>query len=151
MDIKLTHTDNHGKASMVNVGQKSIIKRSAVAEGMIFLAPKTIVLIKENDIAKGDVLSCARIAGIIGAKKTSELIPLCHNILIDQIKIDFTIQENGILIRAEAYCTDKTGIEMEALTAVSIAGLTIWDMCKAVDKNMEIRKILLVEKKKEEL
>ena len=147
---QLTHIDTEGKASMVNVADKPILKRSAIARGKIFLAKETLRLIQENNIAKGDVLACARIAGISGAKQTSAMIPLCHNIFIDQIQVDFTIENDGIMIQATARCSGKTGIEMEALTAVSIAALTIWDMCKAVDKNMQISNIILIEKKKEE-
>ncbi len=134
---------------MVNVGHKPIVKRSAIAQGKIFLSKETVHLIQENNIAKGDVLSCARIAAISAAKQTCALIPLCHNIFIDQIQVDFTIEQDGILIQAAAHCSGKTGIEMEALTAVSVAALTIWDMCKAVDKAMQISNIILVEKKKE--
>ncbi|MGL5722434.1 MAG: cyclic pyranopterin monophosphate synthase MoaC [Brevinema sp.] len=147
---EFSHIDSEGKASMVNVGHKVPLKRTAIAQGKIFLQPETLALIKKNNIAKGDVLSVARIAGITGGKKTSDLIPLCHNILIDQIQVDFVEESDGIIIRAVAFCTGKTGIEMEALTAVSLSALTIWDMCKAVDKAMKIGEIILIEKRKED-
>lgn len=143
---KLTHIDIQGKASMVDVGHKDIVRRSAIAQGFISLASETLALIKNNEIVKGDVLACARIAGIMGGKQCSSLIPLCHPLIIDKISVDFEMQDEGILITASAFCLGKTGIEMEALTAVSVAALTIWDMCKAVDKNMSIKQIKLIEK-----
>ncbi|HEB11308.1 MAG TPA: cyclic pyranopterin monophosphate synthase MoaC, partial [Spirochaetales bacterium] len=111
---------------------------------------ETVELIRSNLMEKGDVLSVARIAGISAAKKTSELIPLCHNIAIDQVTVDFAVKDDGIEIKSSALCTDKTGIEMEALTAVSLAALTIYDMCKAGDKSMVISNIRLLAKTKEE-
>jgi len=134
---------------MVDISSKKPVKRTAKARGVITLQPETICLIKEELIKKGDVLAVARVAGIMGAKKTSELIPLCHNIEIDSVNIDFYVGECEIGIERVAVCTDKTGIEMEALSAVSIAALTIYDMCKAVDKQMSIGSIVLVEKTKE--
>lgn len=147
---RFSHTDPSGKASMVNVGGKSVVQRSACAEGFIRLTPETLSLIKKNEITKGDVLSCARIAGIMGGKRCSEIIPLCHPLLIERIAVDFELLPEAVRISAEAYCTGKTGIEMEALTAVSTAALTIWDMCKAVDKNMQIYGITLLSKHKGE-
>jgi len=147
----LTHVDETGAARMVDVSRKKPLKRTARARGRIALCPETVRLIRENAIAKGDVLAAARIAGIMGAKRTSDLIPLCHNIEIEHVSVDLRILSDGVEIEATALCTEKTGIEMEALTAVSVAALTIWDMCKAVDKTMRIGDILLVEKKKEEL
>ncbi len=145
-----THLDKKGKAVMVDVSAKPQVKRTASAHGRVNLKKETIKLIRENLIKKGDVLTVAKIAAIGGAKKTSELIPLCHNISIDQIDLDFKVLADAIEIRSFAVCTDKTGIEMEALTAVSIAALTIYDMCKAVDKTIEISEIRLLEKTKQE-
>lgn len=147
----LTHVNENGQAHMVDVSHKKVVKRTAIAEGRIMLAKETIQLVKENQLKKGDVIAVARIAAILGGKKTSDLIPLCHNIQIDQIDVRFEIEEDGIFVQACAICTDKTGIEMEALNSVSIACLTIYDMCKAVDKNMRITDIHLVKKTKEEL
>ena len=146
---KFTHIDGDGIASMVDVSAKRIIKRIAKAEGKIYLSPNTIKLIEENNIKKGDVLSVANLGGIIAAKQTSNLIPLCHNINIDKVSMSFEVFPNYILARSEAVCSAKTGIEMEALTAVSVALLSIWDMCKAVDKSMSISDITLTEKIKE--
>ncbi len=148
---KLTHVGSDGTANMVNVSDKPIVRRTAVATGKILCSPHTIQLIQENNITKGDVLSVARIAAIMGGKNTSQLIPLCHNIAIDGIQVDLTMLSDGVEITATATCTDKTGIEMEALTAVSIGALTIYDMCKAVDKGMSIEGVHLVKKTKEPL
>ncbi len=149
--MELSHIDEQGKARMVDVSGKPKVKRTARAEGFIRLMPKTLELIRNNRIEKGEVLSTARIAGITGGKRTSDLIPLCHGIGVDSISVDFHVVENGIEITARAVCVDKTGIEMEALTAVSIAALTVYDMCKAVDKEMKITDIRLVEKTKESI
>lgn len=149
--MKFTHLDENGKAKMVDVSAKPKVKRTASAIGKIFLQKNTIKMINDNVIKKGDVLTVAKIAGITGAKKTSEMIPLCHNIAIDNIAVEFNVLEDAIEIKSKAICIDKTGIEMEALTAVSIAALTIYDMCKAVDKNMQIDEIKLLEKLKEEI
>lgn len=149
--MKLTHLDPSGKANMVDISGKKRIKRIAVARGTITLDPATIRLLKKNLLKKGDALACARIAGIMAAKKTAELIPLCHGIVVDHVSIDFKVNKASIDIMATALCVDKTGIEMEALTAVTIAALTIYDMCKAVDKTMVIGEIRLVEKRKESL
>ena len=148
MNDKLTHIDESGNANMVDVGDKDIVKRTAEASGKIYLSKETLKLIEENNIKKGDVISVARIAGIMGAKHTSELIPLCHDISIEKVSLDFTLEEDGIVIKSYCRCSYKTGIEMEALTAVSVAALTIWDMCKAVDKNMRISDITLLSKTK---
>jgi cyclic pyranopterin phosphate synthase len=144
----LTHTDKHGKATMVDVGHKEIQTRIAKAQGHIKLAPATVSLIKENQLKKGDVLTVAQIAGINAAKQTGILIPLCHNIVLDNILIDLSVDKYGVTARSEIQCIGKTGAEMEALTAVSVALLTIYDMCKAVDKSMVIEKIELTEKVK---
>lgn len=147
--MDFSHLDKDGNAVMVDVSAKPKVRRTARAEGKIFINPATIKLIKEKLIKKGDVLTVAKIAGIIAGKKTSDLIPLCHNISIDQISVDLEVLEDSILITAGSVCTDKTGIEMEALTAVSVAALTVYDMCKAVDKKMRIGEIELLEKTKE--
>ena len=143
-----SHLDDTGKARMVDVSGKPKVRRTARAEGRIHLHPETLERIRENLIEKGDVLAAAKLAGIAGAKRTAQLIPLCHNIAIDWVDVQFELQRDSIRITATAVCTDKTGIEMEALTAVSIAALTIYDMCKAVDKNMAIGDIRLLEKVK---
>jgi cyclic pyranopterin phosphate synthase len=143
---KLTHTDYSGKAIMVDIGEKEIQTRIAKAEGHITLTLATIELIKANQLKKGDVLTVAQIAGINGAKQTQQLIPLCHNIAIDKINVDLSIDRTGVTVKSEVKCKGKTGVEMEALTAVSISLLTVYDMCKAVDKNMIIDKIGLIEK-----
>ena len=148
---KLTHTDEQGRANMVDVGQKPDQVRTARAAGFISLAKETVKLIRENQVKKGDVLTIAEIAGIQGGKKTSELIPLCHPLPITKLDVKAELEDGGVRVSSFAKCTGKTGIEMEALAAVSIALLTVYDMCKAVDKEMEIGKVRLVEKKKGEM
>lgn len=148
--MKLSHLDESGAARMVDISEKARVRRTAKARGKVTLQAETIKLVKDGLIKKGDVLAVARIAGILAAKKTWDLIPLCHNIEIDRVDVDFSIVEDGIEIESTAVCTDKTGIEMEALTAVSVAALTIYDMCKGVDKEMRVGEIVLVEKRKEE-
>ena len=143
---KLTHTDDKGKAVMVDVGAKANQIRIAKASGHIILAPETIRLIKDNLLKKGDVLTVSQIAGISAAKKTSEIIPLCHNIVLDSIQVDAVVDKTGVKVVSEVKCSGKTGVEMEALTAVSVALLTVYDMCKAVDKNMIINNTSLIEK-----
>lgn len=143
---KLTHTDNKGKAVMVDVGDKEMQIRIARASGHIILSSETLSLIKDNLMKKGDVLTVAQLAGISAAKQTSTLIPLCHNIGLENVRVDLTIDNNGVMAISEVRCTGKTGVEMEALTAVSVALLTVYDMCKAVDKNMVIEKVSLTEK-----
>ena len=143
---KLTHIDTKGKAIMVDVGGKENQLRIARASGHINLAPETIKLIEDNLLKKGDVLAVAQIAGISAAKKTSELIPLCHNIVLDKVNVDAKVDSTGVKVVSEVKCTGKTGVEMEALTAASVALLTVYDMCKAVDKNMIIDNINLTEK-----
>lgn len=149
MQDKLTHIDEQGRADMVDVGDKPDTDRIAIAEGAVYLQPETLRLIKEGNMKKGDVLTVARIAGIMGAKKTSELIPLCHPVPINKIGVDLSLDEsaNAIRIRATARTHGKTGIEMEVLTAVSITALTIYDMAKAVDRTMRIGDIRLLEKR----
>ena len=149
--MKLNHVDNSGRAQMVDISVKPPLHREAVAVGKIILAKETLELLKQNSLQKGDALAVARIAGIQGGKKTSELIPLCHPLSIHQLDVRFRIVPDGIEITAKAVSEGRTGIEMEALTAVSIAALTIYDMCKAVDKNMIIGAIALLEKSKREI
>jgi cyclic pyranopterin phosphate synthase len=146
---KLTHLDEKGRAKMVDVSEKQITRREAVARGSVYMKPGTIKLIKDRKIPKGDVFSVAKIAGITAAKKTSELIPLCHPLSIASVDIDFDLngKRNKVEIEARVKVVGQTGVEMEALTAVSVAALTIYDMCKAVDKEMVISDIMLMEKK----
>jgi len=146
---KLSHTDENGKANMVDVGHKPDQERTARAEGKIILHKDTVKLIRENQMKKGDVLTIAEIAGIQGGKKTSELIPLCHPLLINKLDVKSELVEDGVVVKSLARCIGKTGIEMEALTAVNIALLTIYDMCKAVDKEMVMSNVRLIEKVKE--
>ena len=141
-----THLDKQGNVSMVDVSAKPIQQREAIARGEIRLQPETIKKIQSNDIAKGNVLATARLAGIMAAKKTGDLIPLCHPLGLSHCEINFDLSADRIAITATARVTAQTGIEMEALTAVSIAALTIYDMCKAIDKKMEIGAIRLVSK-----
>jgi len=143
---KLTHFDQKGKAVMVDVGDKENQLRIARASGHIHLAPETIRLIEDNLLKKGDVLAVAQVAGISAAKRTSELIPLCHNIVLNKVSVDAIVDSTGVKVVSEVKCTGKTGVEMEALTAVSVSLLTVYDMCKAVDKNMIIDNINLTEK-----
>jgi cyclic pyranopterin phosphate synthase len=152
MKDELTHIDPSGKAQMVDVTDKPDTRRVAIAEGRIFMKPETLDKIEAAEIAKGDVLAVARIAGIGAAKRTAGLIPLCHSILLTNVGMDFSsflMEEDaaGIKIRAEVTSTGKTGVEMEALTAVSVACLTIYDMCKAVDRSMVISDVKLLEKR----
>jgi cyclic pyranopterin phosphate synthase len=146
---KLSHVDEEGKVRMVDVGGKPDQLRIARAEGFIQLNPETVKLIRENLIRKGDVLTVAEVAGIQGAKKTSELVPLCHPLPITKIDVKATLKENGVLVSSEVRCVGKTGVEMEALTAVQIALLTVYDMCKAVDKEMVIGEVRVTKKGKE--
>jgi cyclic pyranopterin phosphate synthase len=145
---KLTHIDNKGRAVMVDIGDKENQLRIAKASGHISLAPETIKLINEYLLKKGDVLTVSQLAGISSAKKTSDLIPLCHNIVLENVKVDAIVDKTGVKVESEVRCYGKTGVEMEALTAVSVALLTVYDMCKAVDKKMIIDRISLTEKTK---
>jgi cyclic pyranopterin phosphate synthase len=144
----LTHFDSTGQAHMVDVGSKSETARVARAAGSIFMRPETLALIQSGTAKKGDVLGIARIAAIQGAKRTSDLIPLCHPIALTRVAVDFTIDTEGSAVHCEvtAECCGKTGVEMEALTAVSIALLTVYDMTKAVDRGMRIENVRLLEK-----
>ena len=145
---KLTHLDETGQIRMVDVGAKPDTERMAVAKGEVLMQSGTLDLIRAGALKKGDVLTVARIAGIMGAKRTSELIPLCHPLALTKIDVDLTLDDTlpGVIITATAKMTGKTGVEMEALTAVSVAALTIYDMAKAVEKTMKIQNIRLVEK-----
>lgn len=146
---KLTHIDTNGNAKMVDVGDKPVSHRLAKAKWQVVLLPTTVEMIKKGLLKKGDVLTVAKIAGIQAAKKTSELIPLCHPLIINKIDLEIQIDESlpGVQIEATVITDGKTGVEMEALTAVSVAGLTIYDMIKAVEKSARIENIRLVEKK----
>lgn len=148
MTDKFSHLNEKGEVNMVDVGSKPDQERVAKASGKIFLQPKTLELIKNNSIEKGDIFSVARIAGIQAAKNTFSLIPLCHQLQLTKIAVDFLVEYNGITVLSMVKCTGKTGVEMEALTAVNIALLTIYDMCKAVDKVMVMGEIKLLEKTK---
>ncbi|NOX20830.1 MAG: cyclic pyranopterin monophosphate synthase MoaC [Nitrospirae bacterium] len=145
----LTHIDEQGRAKMVDVSEKPSTAREAVAMAKILMKPETLQLIIENRIAKGEVLQVARIAGIMASKKTSELIPLCHPLSITKVDVDFNIlpQENAIEIQARVKTIGQTGVEMEALTAVTVSALTVYDMCKAVDREMTITEVMLLEKR----
>ena len=146
---KLTHIDDTGAASMVDVSSKPMTEREATAEGRVIMAPETLALIKSGNAKKGDVLGVARIAGIMAAKKTHELIPLCHPLLLSKISVELEQDElmPGIKVRATVKLSGQTGVEMEALTAVSVACLTIYDMVKAADRTMRIEGIRLTEKR----
>jgi len=143
----LTHLDEHGNARMVDVGAKPATARVAVATGRIRMSPPALAAIRTGNIPKGDVIAAARIAGIMAAKKTADLIPLCHPLGLDAVTVDFTFEEDGVRATATVSLTGKTGIEMEALTATSIALLTIYDMAKAVDKAMVIEDVRLLAKR----
>lgn len=143
---KLTHIDGDGAAHMVDVGDKSETVREARAEGIISMAPETLEAIQANAMKKGDVLATARIAGIMAAKKTSDLIPLCHPLALTKVSVDFEFLDNAVRVRSLARLTGKTGVEMEALTACSVALLTIYDMSKAMQKDMIISDIKLLSK-----
>ena len=146
---ELTHLDKEGRASMVDVGAKDTTSREAVAEGSVYMAPATLAAIRDGAVPKGDVLSSARIAGIMAAKRTPDLIPLCHPLPLTSIAIDFEIDEveSRVSIVAAVRCKGRTGVEMEALTAVSVAALTIYDMAKALEKTMVIGNVQLLEKR----
>ena len=148
-DLHLTHLDEQGRAKMVDVGDKDVTSREAVARGYVSIQPETARLIKEGLMKKGDVLTIAQLAGIMGAKKTSELIPLCHPLPLDRVDVDLELDESErrINVTATARTTARTGVEMEALTAVSVAALTLYDMCKSVDRGMRIEGVRLVQKR----
>lgn len=146
---EFTHLDAEGNARMVDVGEKPATRREAVARALIVMQPQTLALLASGSHKKGDVLAAARIAGIQAAKKTSDLIPLCHPLMLESVAVDFELKESlpGVEITARCRLSGKTGVEMEALTAASIAALTIYDMCKAVDRGMSIQSLGLQEKR----
>ncbi len=145
---EFTHFDSEGKALMVDVSDKDITERTATAAGSVIMEPETVRKILAGGVSKGDVLSVARLAGIMGAKRTPDLIPLCHPLALTSVKLDLTVDEarNAVDITATAKLKGRTGVEMEALTAVSVAALTVYDMCKAVDRGMRIADIRLIHK-----
>ena len=145
---ELTHFDEKGHARMVNVGEKDETRRVAIARGYVSAKPETIQRISERGFKKGDVLEVARLAGIMAAKRASELIPLCHPIPLTAVRVDLAVDAatHRVEIEAEVQTVGRTGVEMEALTAVSVAGLTVYDMCKAVDRNMVISEVRLIKK-----
>jgi cyclic pyranopterin phosphate synthase len=147
----LSHIDKKGDARMVDVGDKKIVHRTARARGLIRMAAPTIQAIREDQVKKGNVLAVSRIAGIQAAKGTPDLIPLCHNLPLDAVHIDFEFSDEGIIASCEVSCQARTGVEMEALTGVSVALLTVYDMCKALDRQMVMDQIRLVHKIKEDL
>ena len=148
-NLQPTHLDDQGNAKMVDVGDKDVTSREAIARGYISIQPETLRLIKEGLMKKGDVLTIAQLAGIMGAKKTSELIPLCHPLPLDKVEVELELDdaECRIDVTATARTTARTGVEMEALTAVTVAALTLYDMCKSVDRGMRIEAVRLVEKR----
>ena len=143
---ELSHVDDAGQARMVDVGEKPSTKRLAVASARICTRPEVITQVRHHAVGKGDALAVARVAGIMAAKKTAELIPLCHPLALDSVTIDFDLEEDAISLRATVTCSGKTGVEMEALAAATIAALTIYDMCKALDRSMVISRVQLEEK-----
>ena len=146
-----SHLDEEGAARMVDVGGKTVIRRTATASGRVSMSQETVELLREKALPKGDALNTARIAGVMAAKRTPDLIPLCHGLDLTSVDLEFTVFGNRVEILAVAHASDRTGVEMEALTAVSVAALTLYDMCKAVDKGMEIGEIKLLEKTKADL
>jgi cyclic pyranopterin phosphate synthase len=145
---KLTHVDSSGRARMVDVGDKPVTRRLAVAAARVRMHRDTLAMIRANDVAKGDVLGVARIAGIQAAKRCDELIPLCHSLPLDDLGVDFELDDDlpGVHIRCSARVAARTGVEMEAMTAAAVAALTIYDMCKGVDRGMEIESVHLLRK-----
>lgn len=135
MNHPLTHLDESGAARMVDVSAKQVTHREATATGRVLLAPETVALLRAGDVPKGDALSVARIAGIMGAKRTPDLVPLCHPLALSGVEVDLRVEDDGVHVAATVRTTDRTGVEMEALTAVSVAALTVYDMVKAVDKH----------------
>jgi cyclic pyranopterin monophosphate synthase len=146
---EFSHLDSEGSARMVDVGEKAVVRRTATAAGSVRMAAATVELLRERALPKGDALNTARIAGVMAAKRTPDLIPLCHGLNLTAVDVEFEVGGEEVGIVAKARASDRTGVEMEALTAVSVAALTIYDMCKAVDKGMEIGGIKLLEKTKE--
>ena len=148
---ELSHLDDSGRARMVDVGSKPVQRRTARATGRIQLTESTCRLIRQNQLAKGDVLAVAQVAGVQAAKQTAQLIPLCHPLMLDVVHVQLALETEGVTATSEVRCVARTGAEMEALTAVSVALLTVYDMCKSADKTMRIGEIRLIEKTKEDL
>jgi cyclic pyranopterin phosphate synthase len=146
---EFSHLDRRGEARMVDVGEKAVVRRTATAAGRVSMSPQTVEMLRDRALPKGDALNTARIAGVMAAKRTPDLIPLCHGLNLTSVDVEFEVGEEEIGIVATARASDRTGVEMEALIAVSVAALTIYDMCKAVDKDMVIGSIRLLEKTKE--
>lgn len=144
--MDFTHFNEQGRAHMVDVSEKTITFRTAVASGRILMAPSTVEAIRTGGVAKGDVLAVAQVAGIMAAKNTAALIPMCHPLMLTGVDIDFTMKDESVEIRAAVRCKGETGVEMEALTAVTAAALTVYDMCKALQKDMTITDVCLLEK-----
>jgi cyclic pyranopterin monophosphate synthase len=149
MKKRLSHTDRSGRARMVDVSKKADTKREAIARGSVVMQPETLALITSGDVPKGDVIAIARVAGVMAAKRTHELIPLCHPLALTYVDVEITPdkKQSSLSIEASVRTTGKTGVEMEALTAVTIAALTIYDMCKAVDRGMRIEAVRLAKKR----
>jgi cyclic pyranopterin phosphate synthase len=147
--MTFSHLDSEGAARMVDVGEKDVVRRTAVAGGFVRMSPETIELLRDAALPKGDALNTARIAGVMAAKKTPELIPLCHGLNLTSVDVEFQVGHDRVSITATTRASDRTGVEMEALTAVSAAALTVYDMCKAVDKGIVIGEVRLLEKTKE--
>ncbi|MDP8944420.1 MAG: cyclic pyranopterin monophosphate synthase MoaC [Actinomycetota bacterium] len=147
--MMFSHLDGEGAARMVDVGEKTVVRRTAVAGGFVRMSSETIELLRNTALPKGDALNTARIAGVMAAKKTPELIPLCHGLNLTSVDVEFEVGHDRVSITATTRASDRTGVEMEALTAVSVAALTVYDMCKAVDKGMVIGEVRLLEKTKE--
>ncbi len=147
--MEFSHLDREGAARMVDVGEKAVVRRTATAAGRVRMSPETVELLREKALPKGDALNTARIAGVMAAKRTPDLIPLCHGLDLTSVDVEFEVGGGGVGILATARASDRTGVEMEALTAVSVAALTVYDMCKAVDKGMVIEEVRLLEKTKE--
>lgn len=145
---RLTHVDETGRSRMVDIGSKELVRRTATGEGRLFISAKTQRIVREAGLPKGNPFEVARLAGIEAAKQTSHLIPLCHNINLDFVDVDIQLEEWGFLINSRVSCRWATGVEMEALTAVTVAALTLYDMCKAVDAELEIGQVRLLEKTK---
>ena len=148
--MSFSHLDESGAARMVDVGEKAVVRRTATAAGRVEMAPETVGRLRAEALPKGDALNTAKVAGIMAAKRTPDLIPLCHGLNLTSVDLEFSVEGDGVGIVATARAGDRTGVEMEALTAVSVAALTLYDMCKAVDKGMVIADIKLLEKTKEE-
>jgi cyclic pyranopterin monophosphate synthase len=146
--MELSHIDAHGRAQMVDISEKPESRRLAVAAGRVRMRPETVALIDSREVAKGDVFAVARVAAILAAKQTAALIPMCHPLLLTDVRVDLRTTPEGVAIEASVATTGRTGAEMEALTAVSVAALTVYDMCKAVDKSMILSEICLLHKEK---